>query len=64
MAFFPGVLSCFSSSVPSSSSRVCDDAVNNKSKSSDKLGAKSKKKSSSAPIPVSYFPINSQFSRL
>ncbi|KAK4379643.1 hypothetical protein RND71_001505 [Anisodus tanguticus] len=62
MALFSWLLSCFSS-VPSSSSRVSDD-VNNKSKSSEKLGAKSKKKSSSAPIPMSYFPINSQFSRL
>ncbi|KAK4738305.1 hypothetical protein R3W88_002002 [Solanum pinnatisectum] len=55
MAFFSGLFSCFMTST-----RVCDDA--NKSKSSY---ANTKKKSSSkAPIPVSYFPINSQVSRL
>ncbi|CAN4080490.1 unnamed protein product [Withania somnifera] len=62
MALFSGFFSCFNSStVPS---RVCDDANKVKSKSSEKLAAKTKKKSSSAPIPISYFPINSQLSRL
>ncbi|TMW84110.1 hypothetical protein EJD97_025777, partial [Solanum chilense] len=57
MALFSGLFSCFTSNVPS---RVCDDE--NKSKSST---TNTKKKSSSkAPIPISYFPINTQVSRL
>uniref|UniRef100_A0A3Q7EIJ9 Uncharacterized protein n=1 Tax=Solanum lycopersicum TaxID=4081 RepID=A0A3Q7EIJ9_SOLLC len=58
MTFFSSLLSCFSSN--SVSSRVCDDA--NKSNSS--VAKTKKKSSSSAPIIISYFPINSQFSRL
>ncbi|KAK4738303.1 hypothetical protein R3W88_002000 [Solanum pinnatisectum] len=57
MTFFSGLLSCFSSN--GVSSRVRDDA--NKLESSVE---KNKKKSLSAPIILSYFPINSPISRL
>ncbi|KAJ0038180.1 hypothetical protein Pint_24080 [Pistacia integerrima] len=51
--------------MPSSSSRVADnDAVKASKDSSSKPKRKSSKKSSGAPIVVSYFPVNSYMSRL
>ncbi|KAJ9685772.1 hypothetical protein PVL29_017714 [Vitis rotundifolia] len=56
---FSAILSCF---VPSSSSsRVFNDAGGSSVKEPK---SKSSKSSSRAPIPVSYFPVNSYLSRL
>ncbi|KAJ9685771.1 hypothetical protein PVL29_017751 [Vitis rotundifolia] len=56
---FSAILSCF---VPSSSSsRVFNDAGGSSVKGPK---SKSSKSSSRAPIPVSYFPVNSYLSRL
>ncbi|OAY40085.1 hypothetical protein MANES_10G148400v8 [Manihot esculenta] len=61
------LFSCFlPSSSSSSSSRVADDAVQVSSMKAPNAEnkPKSKSKSSTAPIVVSYFPINSYLSRL
>ncbi|GMY22258.1 protein QUIRKY-like [Fagus crenata] len=57
MALFSAFFKCF---VPSSLSQVSDDVI--KADSSEK--PKNKSKSSGAPIVVSYFPVNSNLSRL
>nr|POF23476.1 hypothetical protein CFP56_40053 [Quercus suber] len=59
MALFSALIKCF---VPSSSSQVSDDAM--KADSSEKPKGKDKSKSSGAPIVLSYFPVNSNLSRL
>ncbi|KAJ9158718.1 hypothetical protein P3X46_024280 [Hevea brasiliensis] len=66
MVHFSAVFSCFvPSSSSSSSSRVADDAVQvSGMKAPNVEKPKSKPKSSSAPIVVSYFPMNSYMSRL
>ncbi|EEF49187.1 uncharacterized protein LOC8261130 [Ricinus communis] len=64
MVLFSAILSCF---VPSSSSRVSDDAEacsGSSMKVSNNEKPRSKSRSSSAPIIVSYFPMNSYMSRL
>ncbi|KDP43423.1 hypothetical protein JCGZ_16711 [Jatropha curcas] len=64
MVNFSAMFSCFVPS-SSSSSRVSDDAEVSNIKGSNVQKPKSKSKSSSsAPIVVSYFPINSYMSRL
>ncbi|KAI3444957.1 hypothetical protein Pfo_001622 [Paulownia fortunei] len=60
MALFASFFSCFN---VVSSSRV-SDASGRHSKSSSSKKSKNKEKSPRAPIPMSYFPINSQISRL
>ncbi|KAL0006569.1 hypothetical protein SO802_008071 [Lithocarpus litseifolius] len=60
MALFSAFFNCF---VPSSLSRVSNDAM--KAEPLEKPKNKTKSKSSSeAPIVVSYFPVNSYLSRL
>ncbi|KAK4591608.1 hypothetical protein RGQ29_016151 [Quercus rubra] len=59
MALFSAFFKCF---VPSSLSQVSDGAM--KAESSEKSKSKSKSKPSGAPIVVSYFPVNSNLSRL
>ncbi|KAL6328492.1 hypothetical protein AAG906_038686 [Vitis piasezkii] len=61
---FSGILSCFLLSSSSSSPRASDDAGVLSPKKPSTVKDKSKSKSSGAPIVVSYFPVNSNLSRL
>ncbi|XP_012846315.1 PREDICTED: uncharacterized protein LOC105966295 [Erythranthe guttata] len=58
MSLFTSFFSCFNST--HSSTRISDTSEPNLNSSS----MKKKTKTPRAPIPVSYFPINSQMSRL
>ncbi|KAL8028881.1 hypothetical protein ABFX02_14G190900 [Erythranthe guttata] len=58
MSLFTSFFRCFNST--HSSTRVSDTSAPNSNSSS----MKKKTKTPRAPIPVSYFPINSQISRL
>ncbi|KAL7126437.1 hypothetical protein ABFS83_14G187200 [Erythranthe nasuta] len=58
MSLFTTFFSCFNST--HSSTRVSDTSTSNSNSSS----MKKKMETPRAPIPVSYFPINSQISRL
>ncbi|WOG95701.1 hypothetical protein DCAR_0415028 [Daucus carota subsp. sativus] len=63
MGLFSGIMSCFN---PTFSSRVNDkeNVKEEESSSSSNHKPESKSSGSKAPIPVSYFPINSRLSYL
>ncbi|KAI8545776.1 hypothetical protein RHMOL_Rhmol07G0064500 [Rhododendron molle] len=63
MVSFSAVFSCI---FPSSPSRVCDDSGSQKAKgsSSGKRKGEGNSKSATAPIVISYFPVNSYVSRM
>lgn len=63
MGIFSGMLSCFN---PSTSARVIDreNAKEKEPSLSSNHKLKSKSSGNKAPIPISYFPVNSRFSYL
>ncbi|KAF7137203.1 hypothetical protein RHSIM_Rhsim07G0052700 [Rhododendron simsii] len=62
MGFFSAIVSCF---LPSRPPGTSDDSRSKKEKADPSSGkGERKSKSSQAPIVVSYFPVNSQPSRL
>ncbi|KAL7204305.1 hypothetical protein ACSBR2_017388 [Camellia fascicularis] len=62
MVVFSAIFSCF---FPSSPARVSDDAGSQQVKAASmEKNKRNTKSSKGAPIVVSYFPVNSQLSRL